>query len=84
MPQIDLVAYLAQYVWTLISLLLLYACVVLKILPRIQQHLALRAQAEVINKDLIVEVGTQPVVLIRGWLLLSLSPTSASSKGTSA
>ena len=56
MPQIDLVAYLAQYVWTLISLLLLYACVVLKILPRIQQQLALRAQAEVIYKDLIVPV----------------------------
>lgn len=51
MPQIDLVAYLAQYVWTLISLLLLYACVVLKILPRIQQHLALRVQAEGTNKD---------------------------------
>lgn len=51
MPQIDLVAYLAQYVWTLTSLLLLYVCVVLKILPRIQQHLALRVQAEGTNKD---------------------------------
>lgn len=51
MPQIDLVAYLAQYVWTLTSLLLLYACVVLKILPRIQQHLALRVQVEGTNKD---------------------------------
>lgn len=57
MPQIDFVAYLTQYIWTLISLLLLYSCVVLKILPRIQQQLALRAQAEVNYKDLIVSVG---------------------------
>lgn len=61
MPQIDFVAYLVQYVWTLISLLLLYACVVLKILPRIQQQLALRVQAEETYKDLIVSVGDSKV-----------------------
>ena len=59
MPQIDIVTYLTQYIWTLISLLLLFSFVVLIILPRIQQQLALRAQAEVSSKDYIIPVEGQ-------------------------
>ena len=74
MPQIDVVAYLTQYIWTLISLLLLFSFVVLIILPRIQQQLALRAQAEVSSKDYIISVKgktqTGPIVIFKTILNL--------------
>ena len=46
MPQLDIVTYVAQYMWTLVVLLLLFSLIVLGILPRLQQQLALRAWAE--------------------------------------
>nr|CAD5128099.1 atp8 [Tethya citrina] len=46
MPQLDIVAYVAQYMWALGVLLLLFSFIVLGILPRLQQQLALRAWAE--------------------------------------
>nr|ADC43804.1 Atp8 [Cliona aff. celata JRX-2009] len=74
MPQIDVVAYLTQYIWTLISLLILFSFVVLNILPRIQQQLALRAQAEVSFKDYIVLVEGKskagPIVIFKTILNL--------------
>lgn len=74
MPQIDVVAYLTQYIWTLISLLLLFSFVVLIILPRIQQQLALRAQAEVSSKEYIIEIENKskigPIVIFKTILSL--------------
>nr|YP_010596879.1 ATP synthase F0 subunit 8 [Cliona patera]WAK85273.1 ATP synthase F0 subunit 8 [Cliona patera]WAK85287.1 ATP synthase F0 subunit 8 [Cliona patera]WAK85301.1 ATP synthase F0 subunit 8 [Cliona patera]WAK85315.1 ATP synthase F0 subunit 8 [Cliona patera]WAK85329.1 ATP synthase F0 subunit 8 [Cliona patera] len=74
MPQIDVVAYLTQYIWTLISLLLLFSFVVLIILPRIQQQLALRAQAEVSSKEYTISVKgkaeTGPIVIFKTILNL--------------
>lgn len=74
MPQIDVVAYLTQYIWTLISLLLLFSFVVLIILPRIQQQLALRAQAEVSSKEHIIEIENKskigPIVIFKTILSL--------------
>jgi hypothetical protein len=72
MPQIDVVAYLTQYIWTLISLLLLFSFVVLVILPRIQQQLALRAQAEVSSKEYIIENKSKigPIVIFKSILSL--------------
>lgn len=46
MPQLDIVTYVAQYMWTLVVLLLLFSLLVLGILPRLQQQLGLRAWAE--------------------------------------
>lgn len=74
MPHIDVVAYLTQYIWTLISLLLLFSFVVLIILPRIQQQLALRAQAEVSFKEYIIIVEEKskigPIVIFKNILNL--------------
>lgn len=74
MPQIDVVAYLTQYIWTLISLLFLFSLVVLIILPRIQQQLALRAQAEVSSKEYTISVKgkteTGPIVIFKTILNL--------------
>ena len=74
MPQIDVVAYLTQYIWTLISLLLLFSFVVLIILPRIQQQLALRAQAEVSSKEYIIAIENKskigPIVIFKTILSL--------------
>nr|YP_232808.1 ATP synthase F0 subunit 8 [Tethya actinia]AAP59067.1 ATP synthase F0 subunit F6 [Tethya actinia] len=46
MPQLDIVTYIVQYIWVLIVLLLLFSFIVLGVLPRLQQQLALRAWAE--------------------------------------
>nr|YP_009547083.1 ATP synthase F0 subunit 8 [Halichondria panicea]AYV91361.1 ATP synthase F0 subunit 8 [Halichondria panicea] len=46
MPHLDIVAYMPQYAWALIILSLLFSLIVLEILPRLQQQLALRAHAE--------------------------------------
>lgn len=46
MPQLDIVTYVGQYLWTLVVLLLLFSFIVLGILPKLQQQLALRAWAE--------------------------------------
>lgn len=46
MPHLDTVAYMPQYAWALIILSLLFSLIVLEILPRLQQQLALRAHAE--------------------------------------
>ena len=74
MPQLDAVAYLTQYIWTLTSLLLLFSLIVLGILPKIQQQLALRAQAEVSSKDYIIPVEGQsemgPIVIFKTILNL--------------
>nr|ADC43797.1 Atp8 [Cliona aff. celata JRX-2009]ADC43798.1 Atp8 [Cliona aff. celata JRX-2009]ADC43799.1 Atp8 [Cliona aff. celata JRX-2009] len=72
MPQIDVVAFLTQYIWTLIGLLLLFSFVVLIILPRIQQQLALRVQAEVSSKDYIIPVKgkSKPIVIFKTILNL--------------
>lgn len=59
LPQIDVVAYLTQYIWTLISLLLLFSFIVLTLLPRVQQQLALRGEAEVKFEDYIISVKGQ-------------------------
>ena len=59
LPQIDVVAYLTQYIWTLISLLLLFSFIVLTLLPRVQQQLALRGQTEVNFEDCIISVEGQ-------------------------
>lgn len=51
MPHLDIVTYLTQYTWTLGILLLLFSLIVLEILPKLQQQLALRAWAESSTED---------------------------------
>ena len=74
MPQIDVVAYFTQYIWTLISLLLLFSFVVLIILPRIQQQLEIRAQAEESSKEYIIATENKskigPIVIFKTILSL--------------
>nr|AND97068.1 ATP synthase F0 subunit 8 [Tethya sp. XMU02001079] len=50
MPQLDIVAYVGQYVWALTVLLLLFSLIVVGILPKLQEQLGLRVWAE---EDLI-------------------------------
>lgn len=44
MPQLDSLTFLTQYTWTLLFLFLLFLLVVTKILPRLQQQLAIRTK----------------------------------------
>lgn len=44
MPQLETVTYLTQYIWTLITLLILFSFLVNIILPKLQQQLAIRAK----------------------------------------
>lgn len=44
MPQLETVTYLTQYIWTLITLLILFTFLVNIILPKLQQQLAIRAK----------------------------------------
>ena len=42
MPQLDLISFLTQYSWTLITIFILFSFLVSSILPKIQQQLAIR------------------------------------------
>nr|YP_001742091.1 ATP synthase F0 subunit 8 [Suberites domuncula]CAM84206.1 ATP synthase F0 subunit 8 [Suberites domuncula] len=57
MPHLDIVAYMPQYTWALIILSLLFSLIVLEILPRLQQQLALRAHAALTS---VSEEGAVP------------------------
>ena len=44
MPQLDVVTYLTQYIWTLIILFFLFSLLVNIILPRLQEQLTIRVR----------------------------------------
>lgn len=68
MPQLDIVAYVGQYVWTLVVLLVLFSFLVIGVLPRIQQQLALRVWVEesITGTD---EVGEIKLDVSKGGLI---------------
>ena len=68
MPQLDMVAFMAQYAWALIILSLLFSLIVLEILPRLQQQLALRVYAELTKEEGALAAETElaaPVVIFK-------------------
>nr|APX54891.1 ATP synthase F0 subunit 8 [Halichondria sp. XMU02_001_078] len=68
MPHLDIVAYMAQYAWVLIILSVLFSLIVLDILPRLQQQLALRAHAELTKEEGAPAAETElaaPVVIFK-------------------
>ena len=79
MPHLDIVTYLAQYSWTLIILLLLFSLIVLEILPRLQQQLALRACSSedylgglISHTQLIETDSVGPIVIFKSLFNLEL------------
>lgn len=68
MPHLDIVAYMPQYAWALIIFFFLFSLIVLKILPRLQQQLALRVYAELTKEEGALAAKTElaaPVVLFK-------------------
>lgn len=65
MPHLDIVAYMPQYAWALIILSLLFSLIVLEILPRLQQQLALRAHAELTKEEAAETESAAPVVIFK-------------------
>lgn len=68
MPHLDIVTYMPQYAWALIILSLLFSLIVLEILPKLQQQLALRAHAELTKEEAAPTAETEsaaPVVIFK-------------------
>ena len=88
MPHLDIVTYLTQYTWTLGTLLLLFSLIVLEILPKLQQQLALRAWAESSSEDYLGGLHTPsietdsagPIIIFKSLFNLGLEPSKTDSK----